>query len=476
MPRSRRRRGCRRDGAAGPLRRAAVLAVLRAGRCADASSTSAAVRARSLADLARRPRLHPGGRRRRLGARAGARRPPAAAGPDAAERQRERLELVPVVADLPRRAAERASTPPCSWRSSSTSTRRAWPRWSGASSATPRPGTVVVTTPNVEYNVRYPGLPAGALRHRGPPVRVDPRRVPRLGRRASARVRLRRPVSRPVGADEDPEVGPPTQLAVFTREVTTATEPRTDLSVPELCAGRARRRLRLGQVHLRARALRADRGHLERLLPRPGRRRRERPVGHAATPSTCCTTSPASGCAAGRLTVVDATNVQPDARGTLVALAREHDVLPVAIVLDVPEAVCARAQRRPARPRLRRRTSSGASTTSCAAVAASGLAARGLPQGPRAARRDEVAARDDRRASGCCNDLRARAPGRSTSIGDVHGCRAELEDTADRARLRIEWRRAGPAGRRRAPRRAHGGLRRRPGRPRPGHARACCAW
>ena len=43
--------------------------------------------------------------------------------------------------------------------------------------------------------------------------------------------------------------------------------------------------------------------------------------------------------AAGRLTVVDATNVQPEARRRLVALAREHDVLPVAIVLDVPERV-----------------------------------------------------------------------------------------------------------------------------------------
>lgn len=39
------------------------------------------------------------------------------------------------------------------------------------------------------------------------------------------------------------------------------------------------------------------------------------------------------------LTVVDATNVQREARGSLVALARAHDVLPVAIVLDVPEKV-----------------------------------------------------------------------------------------------------------------------------------------
>ena len=42
---------------------------------------------------------------------------------------------------------------------------------------------------------------------------------------------------------------------------------------------------------------------------------------------------------AGRLTVVDATNVQPEARKRLVELARAHDVLPVAIVLDVPERV-----------------------------------------------------------------------------------------------------------------------------------------
>ncbi|MEU9558343.1 polynucleotide kinase-phosphatase [Streptomyces fumanus] len=45
--------------------------------------------------------------------------------------------------------------------------------------------------------------------------------------------------------------------------------------------------------------------------------------------------------AAGRRTVVDATSVQSEARAQLVALARRHDVLPVAIVLDVPEEVCA---------------------------------------------------------------------------------------------------------------------------------------
>jgi protein phosphatase len=43
---------------------------------------------------------------------------------------------------------------------------------------------------------------------------------------------------------------------------------------------------------------------------------------------------------AGRLTVVDATNVQADARKPLVALARAHHVLPVAIVFDLPERIC----------------------------------------------------------------------------------------------------------------------------------------
>ncbi|MFD9105837.1 polynucleotide kinase-phosphatase [Streptomyces virginiae] len=52
--------------------------------------------------------------------------------------------------------------------------------------------------------------------------------------------------------------------------------------------------------------------------------------------------------AAGRLTVVDATSVQADARRQLVQLAREHDVLPIAIVLDMPEQVC--AERNAARP------------------------------------------------------------------------------------------------------------------------------
>jgi protein phosphatase len=44
--------------------------------------------------------------------------------------------------------------------------------------------------------------------------------------------------------------------------------------------------------------------------------------------------------ARGRLTVVDATNVQVEARRPFVELARQFHVLPVAIVLDLPERIC----------------------------------------------------------------------------------------------------------------------------------------
>jgi protein phosphatase len=44
--------------------------------------------------------------------------------------------------------------------------------------------------------------------------------------------------------------------------------------------------------------------------------------------------------ALGRLTVIDATNVQPEARKPLVQLARQYHCLPVAIVLNLPEKLC----------------------------------------------------------------------------------------------------------------------------------------
>jgi 2-polyprenyl-3-methyl-5-hydroxy-6-metoxy-1,4-benzoquinol methylase len=78
------------------------------------------------------------------------------------------------------------------------------------------PGTVVVTTPNAEYNIRYPGLPAGAMRH--PDHRFEWTRAQfRAWADATAGGYGYSVRYLPVGP-EDAEVGPPTQLAVFTRE------------------------------------------------------------------------------------------------------------------------------------------------------------------------------------------------------------------------------------------------------------------
>ncbi|MER7757273.1 3' terminal RNA ribose 2'-O-methyltransferase Hen1 [Kitasatospora sp. NPDC097643] len=76
-----------------------------------------------------------------------------------------------------------------------------------------RPGAVVVTTPNVEYNVRWESLPAGRVRHadhRFEWTRAEFRAwAERVATAYGYSV-----VLRPVGP-EDPEVGAPTQLALF---------------------------------------------------------------------------------------------------------------------------------------------------------------------------------------------------------------------------------------------------------------------
>ena len=127
--------------------------------------------------------------------------------------------------------------------------------------------------------------------------------------------------------------------------------------------------------------------------------------------------------AAGRLTVIDATNVQPEARKQLVRLAKEYDVLPVAIVLDLPERVCAdrntsRADRqfgphviRRQRDQLRRGLRS--------------LAKEGF-RGVHVLRTEAEVDGAQLVRTRLYNDLRDQV-GPFDVIGDVHGCRAELE-------------------------------------------------
>ncbi|THA63182.1 3' terminal RNA ribose 2'-O-methyltransferase Hen1 [Streptomyces sp. A0958] len=85
-----------------------------------------------------------------------------------------------------------------------------------------RPRTVLVTTPNVEYNVRWETLPAGHARHgdhRFEWTRAEFRDwAGEVAGRHGYDVEFV-----PVGPD-DPEVGPPTQMAVFTMTRTDETE------------------------------------------------------------------------------------------------------------------------------------------------------------------------------------------------------------------------------------------------------------
>jgi protein phosphatase len=154
--------------------------------------------------------------------------------------------------------------------------------------------------------------------------------------------------------------------------------------------------------------------------------------------------------AAGRLTVIDATNVEPADRRQLVELARSHDVLPVAIVLDVGEKIAAkRNQSRPERSfgehvvrrqqdRLRRSLRS--------------LGREGFRQVHVLRGTGEVdAAVIERRR--LLTDYRDRT-GPFDVIGDVHGCRAELETLLGRLGYQITRDQAGrvdgavpPAGR-----------------------------
>jgi hypothetical protein len=79
-----------------------------------------------------------------------------------------------------------------------------------------RPATVVVTTPNAEYNVRYESLAAGAMRH--PDHRFEWGRAEFAGwaDRVAAAYGYAAQI-RPVGP-VDAAVGAATQLALFSRE------------------------------------------------------------------------------------------------------------------------------------------------------------------------------------------------------------------------------------------------------------------
>lgn len=126
--------------------------------------------------------------------------------------------------------------------------------------------------------------------------------------------------------------------------------------------------------------------------------------------------------AGGRLAVVDATNVQREARRPLVELARAYHVLPVAIVFDVPEELCLeRNALRPDRafgPRVVRRQRSELRRS------LKGLSREGFRRVFVLRTPEEIDATEIEREPSWTDRSWDRGP--FDIIGDVHGCHREL--------------------------------------------------
>ncbi|SDX77811.1 polynucleotide kinase-phosphatase [Amycolatopsis xylanica] len=128
--------------------------------------------------------------------------------------------------------------------------------------------------------------------------------------------------------------------------------------------------------------------------------------------------------AAGRVTVIDATNVQKPSRASLVKLAKEHDVLPTAIVLDLPERVCLarneeRADRAFGEHVIRRQRNDLRRSLKF-------LQKEGFRR-VHVLRSEEEVAEAEIVIEPLLNDRR-EVTGPFDVIGDVHGCREELEE------------------------------------------------
>lgn len=148
----------------------------------------------------------------------------------------------------------------------------------------------------------------------------------------------------------------------------------------------------------------------------------------------------------GLLTVIDATNVRPEDRRSYVALAREYHCLPVAIVLDLPEAVC--RERNAARPD----RSFGPHVVGQQRIALR----RGLGRRGHGLKREgfrhvwvlsdpaEVDAAEVARTPLWNNRKHERGP--FDIIGDVHGCYDELVSLLGRLGYGVEQSPGGPEG------------------------------
>src|SRR5947209_846442 len=128
--------------------------------------------------------------------------------------------------------------------------------------------------------------------------------------------------------------------------------------------------------------------------------------------------------AAGRLTVIDATNVEPESRKPLLALARQYHCLAVAIVFDLPQKLCEeRNQQRPDRdfgPHVIRRQSIRLRRS------LSGLKREGFQYSFLLSSAEQVEAVEIERPPLWTNLKHEHGP--FDIIGDVHGCFNELRE------------------------------------------------
>jgi len=137
--------------------------------------------------------------------------------------------------------------------------------------------------------------------------------------------------------------------------------------------------------------------------------------------------------ARGRMAVVDATNVRPEARAPLLALATEHHVPAIAVLLDVPPRVAAArdAARGPAAVGGHVRRAQRALLLG----SRDGLAGEGFARVVVLSSAEEVDAVSVRRVPRPTDRRGERGP--FDVIGDVHGCHAELCALLDRLGYRV---------------------------------------
>ena len=275
-----------------------------------------------------------------------------------------------------------------------------------------RPATIALTTPNAEYNVKWPSLPAGQFRHQD--HRFEWTRAEFQNWANDVASRFGYAVTyRPVG-DEDSDG--------WSSDADGGVRPMTftipELSLVVLIGPSGCGKSTFARKHFKPTEVMSSDG-FRALVSDDENDQSSTDDAFAALHFVA-----ARRLARAKLTVVDATNVQPEARKPLVALAREYHVLPVAIVLDLPERVCHERNRsRPDRdfgPHVIRNQRSQLHRS------LRGLGREGFRHVHVLKSQEEVDAAVIERQPLWNN--RKRETGPFDIIGDVHGCCDELEE------------------------------------------------